>query len=112
MIKKHSVRPAGTLVAMLALLILLAFMYIISSMAAITLDGEILLAEHTLVTGCANQFLVLSLERESGASGVIKLRDFPTVLFMAGVTFLSVASPVIIIMLVAAMTFFFGLFLG
>lgn len=112
MVKQHPVRPAGILVATLALLTLFAFMYIISSMAAVTVDGEILFAEYTLVTGCTNQLFVFSLERKPGAAGVIKLRAFPTVLFMAGVTFLSVASPVIVIMLVAAITFFFGIFIG
>lgn len=112
MVKKHPVRPAGTLVAMLALLILLAFVYIISLMAAVALDGEILLAKHTLVTGCTNYYFVLSCKRKPGVSGVIKLRAFPAVLFMTGVTFLSIASPVIVIMLVAAMTFFFGIFIG
>jgi hypothetical protein len=97
---------------MLALLILLAFMYIISLMAAVTFDGEILFVEHALVTGCANQFLVFSLERKRGASAVIKPCDFPAVLFMAGVTFLSVASPVIVVMPVAAVTFFFGFFIA
>lgn len=112
MIKKYFVRPAGFLVAMLTLLILLALMNIISPMAAVTLDGEMLFAEHTLVTGCANQFFVFSLKWKRGACGVIKPGAFPAVLFMAGLTFLAVASPVIVIMLVAAITFFFGIFIG
>ena len=111
MVKQHPVRPAGILVATLALLTLLAFMYIISSMAAVTVDGEILFAEYTLVTGRTNQLFVFSLERKRGASAMIKPCDFPAVLFMAGVTFLSVASPVIVVMPVAAVTFFFGLFI-
>jgi hypothetical protein len=112
MVKQHAVRPASILVAMLALLTLFAFMYIISSMAAVALDGEILFAEYTLVTGRTNQLFVFSRERKPGAAGVIKLRAFPTVLFVAGVTFLSVASPVIVIMLVTAIAFFFGVFIG
>ena len=98
--------------AVLTLLILLAFMHIISPMAAVTPDGEMFFAEHALVTGCANQFLVFSFKWKRSASGVIKPGAIPAVLLMAGLTFLAVASPVIVIMLVAAITFFFGFFIA
>ena len=109
MLKKDLFRPAGFPVAVLALFILLAFMYVIRFMAAVTLAREVFFAEYTLVAGCANQFFVLASEWKFGVSGMIKLCVFPAVLLVTGAAFLSVASPVAVVILVAAVACFFGL---